>query len=414
ESYSLQYAAAELREIDQLRRRVDVSKLCSRASTIRQGIPCTVDLSNKQLSAMMGNQNCHAEITFKDGMKWIARFRLTRTTSPPQEVRDFIIRSEAATMTYLCQHTSLPVPRIFDWSCESDPENNVGTSYILMEKLDGRPLDWRVATVAQREKVMQQMADVLLEIERHPFDFMGSLTASPQDSTQFEVQGLAQHATYQLEARHALGPFSSPADGSAAIIRAYLAMIASGEIVASRPADAYLTHYFRLDIINQLWTDATTESQFFLKHPDDKGDHILINDNFDIVGIIDWEWTRTVSREEAFSSPSMMWPVAKFYAGANELAPDELRFAEVFRERGREDLSDYILKSRKVQRFFFALGSESPSDTPTFASLFMGLTRAFNYEDEAWGQWRNSALDRWRDDNELQKLVRQQDREKEP
>ncbi|KDN63823.1 hypothetical protein CSUB01_06867 [Colletotrichum sublineola] len=191
-------------------------------------------------------------------------------------------------------------------------------------------------------------------------------------------------------------------------------MIASGEIVASRSIDAYLTHRFRLDIINQLWADdATAERQFFLKHPDDKGDHILVNDDFDIVGIIDWEWTRTVSRAEAFCSSLMMWPVSKFYAGSNELAMEELRFAEVFRERDREDLSDHILTGRKVQRFFSALGSESPSDISDFTSLFMGLTGAFKYEYEAWEQWKNGALDRWRDDDQLRKLVEQQDHKKE-
>ncbi|QSS50860.1 hypothetical protein I7I53_06026 [Histoplasma capsulatum var. duboisii H88] len=92
---------------------------------------------------MMGNQNCHAEITFDDNVKWIARFRLARTSSPPREVRDWILRSEAATTIYLQQHTCIPTPAIFDWACESDPGNPLGVDYILMEKLDGKPLDWQ-------------------------------------------------------------------------------------------------------------------------------------------------------------------------------------------------------------------------------------------------------------------------------
>ncbi|KAJ2902410.1 hypothetical protein MKZ38_000599 [Zalerion maritima] len=47
---------------------------------------------------MMGNQNCHAEITFLDNVKWLARFRLTKTFSPPPEIHDYILRNEAATM----------------------------------------------------------------------------------------------------------------------------------------------------------------------------------------------------------------------------------------------------------------------------------------------------------------------------
>ena len=123
--------------------------------------------------------------------------------------------------------------------------------------------------------------------------------------------------------------------------------------------ETYLVHRFRQDIIGSLLADVSPGDQFFLKHPDDKGDHILVDDFFNIVGIIDWEWTQTVSKAEAFSSPCMMWPVGDFYDGSNELAADEIRMAAIFRERGREDLADYVVKGRKIQRFFFALGVES-------------------------------------------------------
>ncbi|WYZ43515.1 hypothetical protein EsH8_VI_001214 [Colletotrichum jinshuiense] len=360
---------------------------------------------------MMGNQNCHAEITFQDGVKWLARFRVTKTTSPPQEVRDFTLRSEAATMAYLQLHTCIPVPKIFDWACESDPENQLGVSYILMEKLNGRPLDWQAATPAQREKIMQQVVDMFIEIEKHPFESMGSLVASCENPIEFHIKGLAQHATYQMGAGGSLGPFHSSLAGSHALVESYLTMIANREIAAYHPVDAYLTHLFRLDVVDSLWDDASAKNQFFLKHPDAKGDHILVNDTFDIVGVIDWEWTSTVSRAEAFCSPLMMWPVAKFYDGSNELAPDELRLAEICRERGREDLSDCVVNGRKVQRFFFALGPENPADKNIFKDLFVGLLRAFDGQDEKWDQWKSKSLVKWKDDKRLRDLMVHQENE---
>jgi len=102
------------------------------------------------------------------------------------------------------------------------------------------------------------------------------------------------------------------------------------------------THRFRLDILTNLLEDAPSGNQFFLKHPDDKGD------TFDIVGIIDWEWTYAVSKAEAFCSPCIIWPVAKFYSGSNELAEDELRLAAIFNKRGRKDLTNYIINGRKI------------------------------------------------------------------
>lgn len=255
---------------------------------------------------------------------------------------DWILESEAATMSYLQRHTHVPTPRIFDWACESDPRNSIGYGYILMEMLDEKPLDWQSASPAQREKVTQQLADIFLEIERPPFKAMGSLVCSGDE---FQVRGLVNQATFRL-GEGPLGPFSSSLEGARAVLTSYLDMIASGEIDGFSAVDAYLAHHFRLDVASSLFGNDTPAEQFFLKHPDDKGDHILVNESFNITGIIDWEWTATTSKAEAFSSPCMMWPVARFYDGDNELAADELRLAAILRERGRDDLAEFVTGGR--------------------------------------------------------------------
>lgn len=216
-------------------------------------------------------------------------------------------------MEFLQRYTRVPSPRMFDWACESDPENTVGVGYILMEKLHGTPLDWRGATAAQREKVMRQLADILLEIERHPFDRLGShvattamsggeiapLLAAAAAVPQIQVRGLAQHSTSR-----------SSREATRALVEAHLRMITTGEIgTAENAADVFLAHRFRLDVLDRVWKATTAaaieedDEKFFLKHADDKGDHILVNADFDIVGIIDREWCSTASKEEAFSSP---------------------------------------------------------------------------------------------------------------
>ena len=275
-----------------------------------------------------------------------------------------------------------------------------------MEKVEGEPLDWQRATSSQKEKVMQQLVDIFLEIEKHPFDTIGSIMAAG-DPTAFEIQGFAHHATFRPECGGPLGPFHSSLEAARVIIETYLAMIASGEIAATYPIDVYLAHRYRLDILNDTGKEILSEGKFFLKHPDDKGDHILVNKDYDIVSIIDWEWCCTVAKEDAFSSPCMMWPVAEFYDGSNELTDDELRFAGIFRERGRSDLAGYVTGSRKVQRLFFALGatSDCPNDYRTFVDLCTGLKRAFGSEEEGWEEWKAKALERWKSDELLQALL---------
>ncbi|KAL4958243.1 hypothetical protein BDW69DRAFT_179839 [Aspergillus filifer] len=353
----------------------------------------------------MGGQNCHAEITFEDGIKWLARFRLASASSPPQDIRDWILRSEAATMTFLQQHTSIPTPKILDWACESEPQNMLGVDYILMEKLNGRVLDWKTATNQQKEKVMQQLVDIYLEIERYTFDKIGSLAFST-DGT-IGVQALALPSTYKLDSGP-LGPFTSCREGAQALLGCFLAMIASGEIDSYSPADSYLVHKHLQELSSSIFPDNAEENKFYLKHPDDKGDHILVNDDFDIMGIIDWEWTHTVSKAEAFSSPCMMWPLVEFYDGSNELSTEELRLADIYQERGREDLAACVLNGRKAQRLLFASGVESSFlDRQTFLPLFAGLQKAFDLGKGHWETWKVKALAKWKSDTLLQSLLGQ-------
>lgn len=419
--YSARYAAAGPRRIGELCRRIDGGKLCARASQVRSdtNVSCTIDLSPKNLSAMMGGQNCHAEVVFADGVVWLARFRLSSPISLPLEARDYVLQSEAATMEFLQHHTRIPPSRVSDWTCESDPANTVGVGYILMEKLHGTPLDWQGATTAQREKVVRQLADIMLEIERHPLNRLGSLVVTTAAEPQIQVQGLAQHSTFWSgEGGRPLGPFRSSWEALRALVEAHLRMIAGGEIgTAENAADVFLAHRFRLDVLDRVWKAPTAaveeDEKFFLKHADDNGGHIFVNSDFDIVGVIDWEWCST-ALEEAFSSPCMMWLVAASYDGSNELADEELLLARVFCERGREDLARCVLDGWKVQRLLFALGpgGASHEDSGTFACLFMSLKQAFDpeekrgKEEEEWEVWRAKVLVKWGHDALLQTILK--------
>lgn len=158
---------------------------------------------------MIGGQNCHAEVRFEDVVVWLARFRLSSAISPPPEVCGYVLQSEATTMQFLERHTRIPSPRVLDWVCESDPTNTIGVGYILMEKISGTPLEWQSATATQKERIVRQLADIMLEIERHPFDQLGSLIATmvtgsgeatpgAAAESQIQVDGLAKHTTFRF------------------------------------------------------------------------------------------------------------------------------------------------------------------------------------------------------------------------
>ncbi|KAI1084063.1 hypothetical protein F5B20DRAFT_364631 [Whalleya microplaca] len=414
-AYDVQWAAAEGRKIPQLMKRINKAALCARASSLRGGIDCNADLSRNALAGMMGGQNCHAIITFSDGVEWMARFRIDAVKSPPPEVQVYVLRSEVATMEFLASRTKIPVPRVYDWSCAKDADgvDGVGVGYILMEKIDGKPFDWNAATEAQKQKVMEQLVDIFIELERHPFDKLGSLMPVSEGSNP-DIQGLSTSRLYRPNSGGTFGPFFSSREEAEKTVNYCLDMVASGEMGIHNPVDEYLMRLYRLEVLDRLLDGRETDEKFYLKHPDEKGDHILVNSDFDIVGIIDWEWARTVSYRDAFSAPCMMWPVGEFYEGKNEVSKDEECFARLLENRGRPGMANCVLEGRHLQRFWFNLlpqpyGS-SWEDTVT---LFQGLRSAFG-DETTWNDWKQDALVKHGADKRLTKLIAQRDMSSRP
>lgn len=94
------------------------------------------------------------------------------------------------------------------------------------------------------------------------------------------------------------------------ILHHQLDLIGQGEL-SSLPVDHYLSIRWRLDILLSL-VSSSDSHQFFLKHFEDKGVHILVDEDYRITGIIDWEFASAEVKRLAFSSPCMLWPVGSF------------------------------------------------------------------------------------------------------
>ncbi|KAF7854159.1 hypothetical protein EAF04_010456 [Stromatinia cepivora] len=259
-----------------------------------------------------------------------------------------------------------------------------------MEKMQGNPLDWGSASPKQRSKVIQQLTDIYLELEKHPLPMTGSLVPS---DTPGKIGGFAQEPWFSTPAAP-LGPFTTLEAAYTAAIHQHLKMIKNYEIT-SLAVDNCLSFIWRLKNLRALTASSVSSNgPFYLKHCDDKGDHILVDDDFNITGIIDWEFASAEAKELAFSSPCMMWPVRDYYNGINSLCSDELKFAEAFEERGRQDLGKIVRNGRQWQRFTFFLGGV-PTDKMEFNALFHGLRSAFSHnvaDISTYEDWKKQAL----------------------
>ncbi|KAL4802315.1 hypothetical protein BDV18DRAFT_166963 [Aspergillus unguis] len=385
---------AEEKEITTLLSKVNVAALLSRASDLRDGVHCVLSkelqYDRSSRSSVMGGMNYHIELQFEDGPIWLARVRRVNATSPPPDLRRYIISSEAATLKFLST-TKVPVPQIFDLNL--DKNNPVGVEYILFEKMPGK------------EKIIRQLADIFVELQAHPFDTMGSL--DQLGSSHIGPFAREECTDYVGSQMRPMGPFTTSFEFLRANIQLTMDLIKRGERYANRPIDGFLIHRFLLDSIPRLLSQCDVDDQhFYLKHADDKGDHLLVDNDFNLTAIVDWEWAHTDSSSFAFNSPIMLLPVAEFYDGANYIGEDEEFFAKTLESKGHPDLANIVRKGRVVHLFKFCCGYDL-GDWEGFLGLFQGLRQALNSDgDLDWNAWRDKALDEYKHDKLLKELLR--------
>lgn len=140
---------------------------------------------------------------------------------------------------------------------------------------------------------------------------------------------------------------------------------------------------------------------------DDKGDHILVDDAFNIVGVIDWEWAQTTTLSEAFSAPLYLLDVGEYYRGSNDLSRQESEFASILTQKGEDSLASAVNQGRIAHRLAHCVGGDV-NDPDSLRIHFMGLLKATlvcHAPFDSWDQWRESVLRRYSDDGGLKILV---------
>jgi aminoglycoside phosphotransferase (APT) family kinase protein len=159
---------------------INVNALQERLMSPRKGIPCHIPrLNHKSITSMMGGMNYHIPLNFDDGVTWICRIRRTNVSSPPLDLQNRIMLSEAATLIYLSR-TKIPVPKVH-YVAVMTPTNPVGVGYTIMDRLKGAPLPhWDDVPEDKQRHILKQFVDVFVELEKNPFSAIGSLQ-SPND-----------------------------------------------------------------------------------------------------------------------------------------------------------------------------------------------------------------------------------------
>lgn len=338
-------------EIKRLRSQINENAACELASSLNGGKPCVLEYPSKYvgLGALSGRANDHARIRFEDGSaSWL--LRVPRVTGfdvgLPVPLAEYLIRSEFATLKFL-ETTNVPAPQAFSFGIPSQgTDHGIGVCFLLIEELAGKPWDGR----GDIRKVWKGLADIFAELEKYEFHQAGSLYVESLE----DKPSVSAAASDRFVCLDPWGPSKTSADYYSTWAEQYLVLIADGQLYSEFPIEAYLVYQFLKDNATQL---SDHEDVFFLKHVDDKGDHLMVDKDYNITGIIDWQMARIVPRREAFALSLISADMRALCEGNVSRSAKDHELSQALRDKSAHLASH--TGDEKLRRFFWGLGLET-------------------------------------------------------
>lgn len=263
-------------------------------------------------------------ITMRDGFKFVARIPF-----PVTQPKSLLIASEVATMDYL-RLQGLPIPRVFGYSTTAD--NPAGTEYIFMELVTGTNLGdvWFDLSEQEQTTVITNLVQLESKLMNLHFPASGSLYYSsdlPDDCPQIPIQPGSSASKQSGEKQFCIGPdtsfrlwfgkrlhlrvergpyhdcFAALTAGATKEI-AYLEKFGKPlapfqrlrrEVHNYQP-QSHLEHIQNLKkylaIAPHLISSAPNDKYLHrpvIRHPDLQPNNVIVTDNFEVKGLIDWQ-----------------------------------------------------------------------------------------------------------------------------
>jgi hypothetical protein len=164
-----------------------------------------------------------------------------------------------------------------------------GIDYFFMEKVLGVDTDSDMFAKADMpltsKGVIRDYAATTIKLLERPFSAIGSLVA-------LDGQGITVGPIVPIRSdifRAPLGPFKTTRDRYLTKIDILLGHIQNGLLYREYAVQAYLAHLEARFLVETDEEMAYEESEFFIKHADDKDNNILWDGQGHLVAIVDWE-----------------------------------------------------------------------------------------------------------------------------
>ena len=186
-----------------------------------------------------------------------------------------------------------------------------------------------------------------------------------------------------------LGPFKHTSDYYKARIEQHISLLQNGELTSPNPVDAYLVYMTLLSNLPR-----NDSNPRYIQHLDSRDANFLVDDEYNITGVIDWELAIVMPNYSAFQSPLLLFDIGDVYQkGLSTPSLEEAKFADILKEKGHEDLAK--LASQKLGFRLEQCIIEDPCSRQ-FIPLFSGWWKLVNPSEEFdFAPWRAAALKKY-------------------
>ncbi|KAI1959028.1 hypothetical protein LOZ58_004736 [Ophidiomyces ophidiicola] len=289
------------KEVERFIASIDCSTVCALASSFHpQKKPCRIFDEKKkgafnvcfpvEFLERPGNEHTIRE-------RWMVRIPLLPRLACPEEK----LRAEIATMKFIAEKTTIPIPCLRGYSISKD--NILRLPFMLLNFVDG--------------EMLIKLGNIYLQLFQHQFDHIGALTLdSNDDNWVFERnRPLSVYMNEQSLAGAEPCRYISPNQIYHSTID-YVFMVhqallddfyrVPGSISSEVDARAYLYNIYQLRQFLMEWVKPElNHGPFVLMHGDLRSANILVDEDLNITSVLDWEWTHTIP-QQMFVPPSWL------------------------------------------------------------------------------------------------------------
>lgn len=157
-----------------------------------------------------------------------------------------------------------------------------------------------------------------------------------------------------------MGPFDDAKEYYSTFAERYLDMICDGQLFSAYPVNEYLIFKYLKELaVLGRWNpfeSSLDKGPFFMKHMDDMGYRILVDDKYNITGIIDWTFARIVPAYKVFSPSLLTADMSHIFSGTTGLSEKDKRLNEVINRKQGKLLGLIFGGPDLARQFSFALG----------------------------------------------------------